>query len=156
VLGAFQAGDARSGEIEVFATEDGVNAVGQASSTLIMRQLGPDEGWFVLAAVSSLATIDVPSSGATVAAVPLDVSGVATGFEATIVVTAYTVGATDPPLDSQVVMAGTFGDPQPYATSLDLGAATPGDTIVLMVRGGVGLEFDPGDFSAIPVLIAAS
>jgi hypothetical protein len=28
--------------------------------------------------------------------------------------------------------------------------------VVLMVRGGVGLETDPGDFSAIPVLIAGS
>jgi hypothetical protein len=121
-----------------------------------MRQLAPDDGWFVLAAGSSLATIDSPASGATLPAAPIDVSGIATGFEATIVVNAYIVGQADPPLDNEVTMAGNFGDPQPYSVSLDLSGAAPGDTVVLMVRGGVGLETDPGDFSAIPVLIASS
>jgi Immunoglobulin-like domain of bacterial spore germination len=155
VLGEFRAGDSRSGEIEVFASEDGTTPVGQVRSTLFMRQLAPDDGWFVLAAASSLATIDSPASGATVPAASVDVSGVATGFEATIVVNAYVTGQPTP-LDNQVTMAGNFGDPQPYTVSLDLSGAAPGDTVVLMVRGGVGLETDTGDFSAIPVLIAGS
>jgi hypothetical protein len=153
VMGAFAAGDARSGEIEVFASEDGTTPVGQARSTLVMRQLPPDDGWFVLAAVSPLATIDTPPAGATVPATVLDVSGEATGFEATIVVNAYVVGQGSPPLDNQVTMAGNYGDPQPYSVRLDLGAAAPGTRVVVMVRGGVGLETDPGDFSAIPVVV---
>jgi hypothetical protein len=154
VLGPFVAGDARSGEIEVFASEDGTTPIGEARSTLLMRRLPPDDGWFVLAAVSPLATIDTPASGATVPAAAVEVTGVATGFEATIVVDAYVVGQGSPPLDNQVTMAGNFGDPQPYAVRLDLGAATSGTTVVLMVRGGVGLETDPGDFSAIPVAVS--
>jgi len=35
----------------------------------------------------------------------------------------------------------------------DLSGATPRDTVVLLVRGGTGLETDPGDFGAIPVTV---
>ena len=39
--------------------------------------------------------------------------------------------------------------------SLDLSGASPGEVVTLLVRGGVGLETDPGDFGAIPVVIAS-
>ena len=55
MLGEFRAGDSRSGEIEVFASADGV-PIGQARSVLMLRQLGPDDGWFVLSAASEVAT----------------------------------------------------------------------------------------------------
>jgi hypothetical protein len=38
--------------------------------------------------------------------------------------------------------------------TLDLSDAEPGDVVVLLVRGGSGLESDPGDFGAIPIVIA--
>ena len=50
-------------------------------------------------------------------------------------------------------MAGNFGEVLPYTVSLDLGGATDGDVVTLLIRGGTGLETDPGDFSAIPVVI---
>jgi hypothetical protein len=153
MLGEFMQGDARSGEIEVFASENGV-PIGQARSLLLLRQLGPDDGWFVLAAVSDVATITVPQSMATVPAGPLVVEGLGTGFEATIVVSAFVAGQPGSELDAEVTMAGNFGEALPYSVSLDLGAATPGDVVVLLVRGGTGLETDPGDFGAIPVVVA--
>lgn len=59
VLGEFQAGDQRSGEFEVFASVDGA-AIGEPRSLLLLRQLGPSNGWFVLSAVSDVATVTTP------------------------------------------------------------------------------------------------
>jgi hypothetical protein len=152
VLGEFMAGDSRSGEFEVFASVEGAPLDG-VRSVLFMRQLGPDDGWFVLGAASDVATITTPESMATVPAGPVTVEGVGTGFEATIVVSAFRAGRADDEFDREVAMAGNFGEVLPYSVSLDLGAAAEGDIVTLLVRGGTGLETDPGDFSAIPVVI---
>ncbi len=152
VIGDFMAGDSRSGEFEVFATAEGT-PIGEPRSVLFMRQLGPDDGWFVLAAGSDVATITTPESMATVPAGMLTVEGLGTGFEATIVVSAFVAGQPDSELDREVAMAGNFGEALPYSVTLDLSAATTGDVVVLLIRGGTGLETDPGDFGAIPVLI---
>lgn len=152
MLGEFMAGDSRSGEIEVFASVDG-EPIGDARSVLFLRQLGPEDGWFVLAAASDVATITTPEPMATVPAGPLTVEGVGTGFEATIVVSAFQAGRADNELDREVAMAGNLGEALPYSVSLDVSAATEGDVVALLVRGGTGLETDPGDFGAIPVVI---
>ena len=151
VLGEFMAGDSRSGEFEVFATADGA-IVGEARSVLFMRQLGADDGWFVLAAGNETATITSPASMATVPTGPLAVSGEASGFEATISISAFIAG-DETRLDQQIAMAGNFGELLPYSTTLDLSAAQPGDIVVLLTIGTTGLETDPGTFSAIPVVI---
>jgi len=153
VLGEFRAGDQRSGEIDVFASVDGA-PIGAARSILLVRQLGPSDGWFVVAAASDKATITAPVTTAVVPAGPLTIEGAATGFEATVVVSAFVAGRSDPELDKQVTMAGNFGATLPYTVALDLSGASPGDVVVLMVRGGAGLETDPGDFGAIPVVIS--
>jgi hypothetical protein len=153
VLGEFMAGDQRSGEISVFAADESGAPLGTPRSTLLMRMLGPSDGWFVIGAVSDVAIITTPEAGSTVPAGPLTVTGVAQGFEANIGVKAFVVGHADPPLDSTTTMAGNFGVPLPYEVTLDLSAATPGDTVVVIVHGGAGLETDPGDFGAIAVTI---
>jgi hypothetical protein len=152
VLGTFTSNDQRSGEIEVFASVDG-KAIGKAKSTLVLRQLGPSNGWFVLAAASDVATITTPAAMSTVPAKPTTVEGVGTGFEATIVVSAFVAGQATPEFDRQVAMAGNFGEAGPYTVTLNLSGASPGAIVVLLVRGGTGLETDPGDFGAVPVLI---
>ena len=60
-----------------------------------------------------------------------------------------------PELDRKVAQGGAMADPEPFTVTLDLSSATPGSTVVLLVRGGTGLETDPGEFSAIPVIIAS-
>ncbi len=152
VLGTFRAGDQRSGEIEVFATEGGT-PIGDPRSLLLLRQLGPSNGWFVLAAVSDVASVTAPESMATVPAAPLTVEGVGTGFEATIVVSAFVAGRAATEFDREIAMAGNFGEVLPYSVTLDLAKASPGDVVVLLVRGGTGLETDPGDFGAVPVVV---
>lgn len=150
VLGEFQQGDSRSGEMTVLSPGEG-GGVAVERGVLLLRQLGSDDGWFVLAAVNDVPTIDVPDTP--VPAAPLRVTGTAIGFEATIIISAWLPGAAEP-LDRQVTQAGEMGVAGPYDVQLDLSAAPAGSTVAIVVTGGVGLETDPGDFAAVPVTIA--
>jgi Immunoglobulin-like domain of bacterial spore germination len=150
VLGDFTQGDARSGEIVVFLT-DGERELDSPRATLLMRQLGPSDGWFVIAAVSDGASISEPVAGATVPPGPVTVAGEARGFEATVVVEAFLAG--DGKLDEAVVQAGNFDELLPFSVTLNLEGAETGAVVMLLVRGTVGLETDPGEFAAAPVVI---
>ncbi len=152
VLGEFIAGDARSGEIEVFSA--GETNARILKATLLLRQLGPNDGWFVLGAVSALQSITAPPSGAEVTPGPLTITGLAVGFEASVNITAFIAGHADQVIDTEHTMAGGMGVPEPFSVTLDLSSAPVGATVVILVRGGVGLETDPGDFAALPIVIA--
>ena len=148
-LGEFQQGDSRSGEIDVLSPAEGGGVA--IRSVLLLRQLGPDDGWFVLAAIGEN-TIASPASGSEVAAGPVEVSGEGRGFEGLVVVEAFPAGdATQ--LDQQLTQGGSTEATEPYSVTIDLSGAASGDTVLILVRGGVGLETDTGDFSAIPVTI---
>jgi hypothetical protein len=153
VLGTFQQGDSRSGEIEVFSPGEGAGAR-VPRGLLLLRQLGPDNGWFVIGAANDFASIASPESMAVIPAGPLTVAGAARGFEANVVVTAILAGDAKTVLDSEITMGGAKDTAAPYSAVVDLSAAAPGDVVALIVRGGAGLETDPGDFGAIPVVIA--
>lgn len=150
-LGDLMQGDARSGEMVVFSPGEG-GGTAVERGTLLLRQLGPDDGWFVLGAVNDVPTIEVPETP--VPAAPLRVTGTAIGFEATVIVSAWVPGGTEP-LDRVVTQAGEMGVAGPYDVELDLSSAPAGSTVAIVVTGGVGLETDPGDFAAATVTIAA-
>ena len=152
-LGEFLAGDSRSGEIEVFSPGEGGPGSRVLRSLLLLRQLGPDDGWFVTAAISDGVTITAPEQGTTVAAGEIDVSGLGRGYEATIIVKAFTAG--DPtPLDEPAIAAGgALETPEPYTTMIDLSGVAVGTTVMILVRGDTGLETDPGEFSAIAITV---
>lgn len=153
VLGEFQQGDSRSGEIEIFsAGEGGGTKVGRG--VMFMRQLGPDDGWFIIGIANDEASITAPDTGAEVVAGPLDVEGTSHGFEASATISASVAGDASAVLDSMVVQAGTMEQGGPFAVSLDLTEAAAGTVVMLLVRGGVGLETDPGELAAIPVVVA--
>lgn len=153
VLGEFQAGDSRSGEMVVFSPgEDGTRRIPR--STLLLRKLGPSDGWFVIGAANEHVTIDEPDTLAEVPAATIEVSGRSRGFEGNTVVTAFVVGSPDRPLDEAITTTGAMAESLPYTVSIDLSGAPSGSTVVLLVRGGTGLETDPGEHSAIPVTIA--
>lgn len=149
-LGDFMAGDSRSGEIEVFSPGDPPSGRG----LLLLRQLGPSNGWFVIGTVNDNALITTPVAGRSVPAGPLIVQGLAEGFEATVIVEAFIAGRAEPILDRKVTYAGNLGVVGPFEVTLDLSAARSGDTVLILVRGGVGLETDPGEFGAIAVVIS--
>lgn len=155
VLSEYMAGDSRSGEIIVYSPGEDPAAMPTARGFLALRQLGPADGWFVIAAINEFASISIPESMAEVPAGSLTVEGVGRGFEANIVVTAFIAGDYGTILDQQITMGGAMETAEPFSVTLDLSGAAPGDVVVLLVRGGVGLETDPGEFGAIPVVIAA-
>jgi len=150
VFGEYRAGDSRSGEIEVLIGEQ--PAV--VRSTLLLRQLGPDDGWFVIGSVNPHMTIASPISGAVVPAGKVIVSGTARGFEAQVSVTAYVAGDARQVISQRYVLAGSAEESEPFAVEFDLSSAEPGSLVMIVVKGGVGLETDPGEFSAIPVKVA--
>ena len=154
VLGEFRQGDARSGEIEVLSPGEGDHGTPIVRSVLLLRQLGPGDGWFILGAVNENATISSPASMSEVAARELEVEGMARGFEGNVVVTAFVAGEAARPIDRAITQGGATEAPLPYRVSLDLSDTSPGEIVTLLVRGGTGLETDPGDFGAVPVVIA--
>jgi hypothetical protein len=155
VLGDFQQGDARSGELDVLSPGEGASPTSVVRGRLLLRQLGPDDGWFVLAAVNDNASVTSPEAAAEVTAGPLPVRGQARGFEANVVVRAFVAGDASAELDQVVTTGGAMEAPEPYTVTLDLADAEPGQVVALLVRGGTGLETDPGDFGAVPVTIGA-
>lgn len=152
-LGEFQQGDARSGEIVVFFPGESEGATPSERGLLALRQLGPDDGWFVIAASSAAANIAAPAASAEVAAGSLAVTGEARGFEATVVVSAFPSGDDEALIDREIATGGGFADAEPYSATLDLSGTAPGQVVVILVQGGTGLGSDPGDFAAVPVVI---
>lgn len=151
-LGEFQQGDSRSGEMEVLSPDSPGTSV--LRSVLLLRQLGPDDGWFVLAAVNDHEVVTTPESASTVAAGPLTVEGRGRGFEATVIVRALVAGDAKRQLDQVIAMGGSAETSEPFSVSLNLSMADPGQTVVLLVRGDTGREEDSGEFSAIPLVIS--
>ena len=148
VLGQFMPGDSRSGEIEV--QSPGGSASGRG--TLLMRQLGPSSGWFVTGIVNEEASITLPAQGDVVPRGPLTIEGTGYGFEAAVSVAAYVAGE-EVALDLVSTQAGSMEAPGAFSVTLDLSAATSGQMVMILVRGGVGLETDPGELAAIAVVI---
>jgi hypothetical protein len=153
VLGDFLAGDARSGEISVFSPGEVEGADLLERGVLMLRMIGPDDGWFVIAAASPGITIETPQALDRVSAGPTVVSGEGRGFESTIVATAFRSGDVDDVLDQVIGRGGPFAAVEPFDVTLDLSGGSPDDVIAVIVRGDTGLDGDPGEFAAVPIVI---
>lgn len=157
VLGDFRQIDARSGEIEVRSNADAPPGTTSLRALLQLRQLRPTDGWYVTSATSQGASISLPVAGAEVPAGLLTVEGEARGFESTLNIFAFAAGpdfsALDD-IDAVLASGGAFEQTEPYSATIDLSTASPGDVITILVRGDTGLSDDPGEFAAIPIVIA--
>lgn len=153
VLGEFQGGDSRSGEIEVVFRGESGDSTPMVRSRLLMRQLAPSDGWFVLAAVNDFVSINAPDALARVPAGPLTVAGTGRGFEATLNVMTFVAGSIDRQLGSAIAMGGALETPEPFSATVDLTGAAAGEVVTIVVRGATGLETDPGEFAALAVVI---
>jgi Immunoglobulin-like domain of bacterial spore germination len=89
LVGEFMQGDARSGEVEVRPTTDG------PVTTVFVRQLGPDDTWWVLGSSTANITTDAPGPGEAISS-PVTVSGNALAFEGTVNVEVRQDGARQP------------------------------------------------------------
>lgn len=126
VLGAFRAGDSRSGEVEVRPAPDG------PVTTVFVRLLG-DGTWWVLGAATVDVTLDSPAAGDLIAGTA-ELSGTALAFEGTVDV--RIVDDTTATLVTGVVTGG--GDvARPFRGVFPLdGPATPYGTVLLTTASG--------------------
>jgi hypothetical protein len=150
LISEFMAGDALSGEIEVLSAGEGPQVV---RSLLLLRQLGPQAKWSVLAAINPNIEIDAPLDGGVFLPGMLTVSGVARGFEGTIIVSAHRVGVEPEMVDQQIGAGGAMANPEPFSVVLNLSNTELGDVIAILVRGDTGIDDDTGEFSALAIRI---
>lgn len=104
VVGGFQQGDSRSGEVPIRARADG------PVTTVLVRQLGADDAWFVIAALTEDIELDEPVAQSAIDD-PLLLSGRARAFEGTVLAAVHGDGAAAP-LGTGVLTAtgdGTLG-----------------------------------------------
>lgn len=143
VLGEFQQGDSRSGEIEVRG-KAGPGPV----STLFVRQVGSDDRWSVIGAASANLQLATPATGDAVAS-PVHFTGQSTAFEATILLGVRDLAGNL--LAQTNTMGGSNGEMGPFDATLafDRQPATPTGIAMLwnvsMEDGGVS------EVSAVPV-----
>ena len=100
VIGPFLEGDGRSGEVEVRAEADG------PGTTVLVRQLGPDDTWWVIGAATTNIEITEPEALAEIAS-PLVVRGRALAFEGVVDVELRADGGSDPLVTGSVTGGGT-------------------------------------------------
>lgn len=110
VVGDFQQGDTRSGEVAVQASDSG------PITTVLVRQLGADDSWWVLGAATPNLQITMPEPLAAVTS-PLRVTGTGTAFEGTINVE---VRADDQskPVVAGTTMGGSMGEMRPFTIGM--------------------------------------
>jgi hypothetical protein len=106
VVGAFQQGDSRSGEVEVRPVANG------PVTTVFVRQLGTDGTWWVLGSATANIQLTSPSAGAVVTS-PVTLAGTSTAFEANVSVAVHQDGSTTP-LAETFVMGGSMGEMAPF------------------------------------------
>jgi hypothetical protein len=126
VVGAFQRGDTRSGEVDVRPTRTG------PVTTVIVRQMTADDTWFVLGAATANIEITSPAAGTEVAS-PVHVTGRAHTFEGNVVVEVREDGELGP-IGTGVVTGGgdelrPFEGDIPFET-----ASSPYGAVVVFTR----------------------
>jgi hypothetical protein len=123
ILGELAEGDARSGEVEVRAVDDG------AVTTVLVRQFGSDDSWWVIGAETADIEVTQPAVGSEVAN-PLQVGGRSRAFEATVEVRVHEDGSTEPIL-TDIVMGGATEELEPFSGSFELPATTASHGVVV-------------------------
>ena len=127
VVGDFQAGDSRSGEVEVTAGTVGPTTV------VFVRQLTPDDTWWVLGAASQNITVEQPEQAEVVSS-PLTISGTASAFEGTVDVELRADGNGEPIYEGFVTGSGS-PEPGPYEATIEFTSPGPiGGALVLISR----------------------
>ncbi|MGI9596701.1 MAG: Gmad2 immunoglobulin-like domain-containing protein, partial [Acidimicrobiales bacterium] len=100
IIGPVRQGDGRSGEVEVRP------AAGGPITTVFVRQLGADDTWWVLGAVTANIVIAEPEALAEIDS-PLEVSGQAQAFEGVVGLQLRADGSNTPLIDGAVIGGGT-------------------------------------------------
>ena len=124
IVGQFVAGDSRSGEVPVQATNPGV------VTTVLVRQLDSAGHWWVLGSSTPNLVLTSPSAGAAITSA-VTLKGQSTAFEATFNVE-IRQDRTAPPLGGGPAMGGSNGDMGPFTDVVSFTQPTqPSGAIVL-------------------------
>ncbi|MEI8336932.1 MAG: Gmad2 immunoglobulin-like domain-containing protein [Actinomycetes bacterium] len=124
IVGQFVAGDSRSGEVPVQATNPGV------VTTVLVRQLDSAGHWWVLGSSTPNLVLTSPSAGAAITSA-VTLKGQSTAFEATFNVE-IRQDRTAPPLGGGPAMGGSNGDMGPFTDVVSFTQPTqPRGAIVL-------------------------
>jgi len=110
VVGAYRAGDTRSGEVPVRGSAGG------PETTVLVRQVTSDASWWVIGAATQDITINMPSTLARVSS-PFSISGVSTAYEAVVNISLREDDVSTP-LATGTTMGGSMGQLGPFHSSL--------------------------------------
>jgi hypothetical protein len=110
IMGTFQQGDNRSGEVPVKATPTG------PVTTILVRQLTAANSWWVLGASCSDIDVTAPSSSIRISS-PVLLQGRSTAYEAVVNVDFREDGRLTP-LKEETVMGGSMGVMRPFSKSV--------------------------------------
>ncbi len=123
VVGEFQQGDSRSGEVAVQAAANG------PVTTVLVRQLGDDGSWSVLGAATEQIVPTTPAPGTAITS-PVQLAGTSTAFEGTVQVAVHPRAAGDP-LGTGFVTGGSMGEMGPFDSTLEFAEPTTADGAVV-------------------------
>jgi hypothetical protein len=142
IVGEFQQGDARSGEVEVRAFEGG------APSVVLVRQL-EDDAWYVIGSTTESIQLATPEPGATISS-PQELAGQGHAFEGTIAVRLFADGVQEPIAETFVTGRGdgVLGD---FSGQLEFANDTGATHGVLVMHGTSGEDGGATDVLAIRV-----
>lgn len=142
VVGDFQAGDSRSGEVQLRATAEG------APTVALLRQL-EDNTWFVIGATTDSIQLATPEPRATISS-PQELVGMAYAYEGTVNVRLYVDGTQEPIAETIVTGRGdgVLGD---FSGELDYTDTTGATHGVLLLSSAGGQDDSPLEASAIRV-----
>jgi hypothetical protein len=133
VVGEFQQGDSRSGEIPIRPGGAGSQT---PTTTVLVRQVS-DGSWVVSGAATDSIRLDDPSPLVTLSS-PQDLVGAATAFEGHVDVALYADGESAP-IATTFVTGGGGGELGPFSSELEFDAP-PGATHGLLVLSSAGGE----------------
>jgi hypothetical protein len=140
VLGGFQAGDSRSGEVEVRARDAG------PVTTVAVRQMS-DDNWYVIAATTEQIEVTSPTAGTAIDD-PLTVEGRAQAFEGTVQVAVHARGVAEPLGEGFVTGSGS--EMGPFSGEIAWENPGGGWGVVLFVIES-GEDGSPWQAAALPV-----
>jgi Immunoglobulin-like domain of bacterial spore germination. len=128
VVGPFQRGDRRSGEVEIRPTGTG------PVSTVVVRKLAPDETWWVLAASTPTLQLQSPRATASITS-PVTLSGESTALEGTVSVEIREDG-TLAPIATDFITGGANGAMGPFSKAIGFSQPTAsGGAVILKTFG---------------------
>lgn len=116
IVGSLQQGDSRSGEVAIRPVSKG------PVTTVLVRQLGSDNAWWVIGATTSNIQISEPAALAKVAS-PVTLKGRSTAFEANVQ-TEIRQDNSSQPLGEGFVMGGSNGEIGPFNGTLKFSQPT--------------------------------